>query len=170
MTPDERKELISRTVQTVWNTRMDKRRMGDTCQAAFAADSRVHDLSFSIKDVQPERDSMRRLLLAGIQPGRRIGLPELRDLLLEACDDLELEVHERLADGDLTAHRWTIRGSYSRRYRDLSARSDSFEMSGVSIDRWEGDEVVEEWTYYDALEALPRLGIDLEVPVVGRQR
>jgi hypothetical protein len=39
-------------------------------------------------------------------------------------------------------------------------------MTGMTIDKWEGERIVEEWTNYDLLGGLQQLGI---IPEMARQ-
>jgi hypothetical protein len=45
-------------------------------------------------------------------------------------------------------------------------------MTGMTIDKWEGDLIVESWTNYDALGALQQLGIvpEIAAPVSPAER
>jgi steroid delta-isomerase-like uncharacterized protein len=86
--------------------------------------------------------------------------------LRAANPDLHLDVHDILADGDMTAARWTMGGTARGEFRGLPATGKTFVITGMTIDRWEGERIVEEWTDYDLLCGLQQLGI---IPEMARQ-
>lgn len=134
MRPDERKGVVRRFTDELWN----KGNL-DVLDEAFAAHCSFHDPTF---------------------PSDRItGMKEKVRELRQAVPDLHLDVHDVLADGDLTAARWTMGGTSRGEFRGLPATGRTYVMSGMTIDKWDGDRVVEEWTNYDMLGGLQQLGI-----------
>jgi steroid delta-isomerase-like uncharacterized protein len=79
--------------------------------------------------------------------------------LRAATPDLHLDVHDIVADGEMTASRWTMGGTSRGEFRGLPATGKTYVMTGMTIDKWEGERIVEEWTTYDLLGALQQLGI-----------
>jgi steroid delta-isomerase-like uncharacterized protein len=142
MTPDERKGLVRRATDELWN----KGNLA-VCDDVFAANCSFHDPSFPIDGVKGMKEHVRQLRLAN--------------------PDLHLDVHDILADGDLTAARWTAGGTSRAEFRGLPATGKTYVMTGMTIDKWEGDRIVEEWTSYDLLGTLQQLGI---VPEIARQK
>lgn len=65
-----------------------------------------------------------------------------------------------------TAARWTMGGTSRGEFRGLPATGKTFVMTGMTIDKWEGERIVEEWTNYDLLGGLQQLGI---IPEMARQ-
>lgn len=141
MTPDERKALLRRSTDELWN----KGNL-DVCHEVFAAHCSFHDPSFPIEGVAGMKEQVRQLRAAN--------------------PDLHLDVHDILADGDLTASRWTMGGTSRGEFRGLPATGKTYVMTGATIDKWEGDRIVEEWTNYDLLGCLQQLGI---IPSLARQ-
>ncbi len=76
-----------------------------------------------------------------------------------AIPDVHMELHAILVDGDLTAARWTMGGTQRGEVMGLPATGKSFVSTGVMLDRWEGDRIVEEWNSYDAAGMLQQLGL-----------
>ena len=134
MTPDERKSLVRRTMDQTWNN-------GNLEQVdeMYAAHCSFHDPSFPVDGV------------AGIKA-------QIRDLRA-ANPDLHIDVHDVLADGDLTAARWTLGGTARGEFRGVPATGKTYVMTGTTFDKWEGDQVVEEWACYDLLGALQQMGV-----------
>ena len=141
MTPDERKGLFRRLSNEMFN-------QGnlDICDEVFAAHCSFHDPNFPVKGVTGFKEQVRQL---------RVAYP-----------DLHLDVHDILADGDMTAARWTMGGTSRGEFRSLPATGKSFVMTGMTIDKWEDDRIVEEWTTYDLLGGLQQLGI---IPEMAQQ-
>jgi predicted ester cyclase len=67
----------------------------------------------------------------------------------EAFTDFSITVDDQLADGDRVASRWTLRGTSQGR---------SVSLSGVTISRFQGDRIREDWSYYDSAEVARQLG------------
>jgi steroid delta-isomerase-like uncharacterized protein len=76
-----------------------------------------------------------------------------------AVADMHMEVHEVLADGDMTAARYTMGGTPRGEFQGLPATGKSFVSTGVMLDKWEGDRIVEEWNSYDMAGILQQLGL-----------
>ena len=142
MTPDERKSVVRR-----WNDELWNKGNLEVCDEVFAANCSFHDPSFAVEGVT--------------------GMKEQARLLRAANPDLHLDVHDILADGEMTAARWTMGGTSRGEFRGLPATGKTYVMTGMTIDRWEGERIVEEWTTYDLLGALQQLGI---VPELAQQQ
>jgi len=134
MTPEERKDLIRRLFDDVWN----KGNL-DICDEVYAANCSFHDPSFPVQGVAEFKQRTR----------------ELR----EAQPDVHVDVHDVLVDGDLSASRWTMGGTARGEFRGLPATGKSYVMTGTTVGKWEGDRIVEVWANYDMLGALQQLGI-----------
>jgi steroid delta-isomerase-like uncharacterized protein len=132
---DDRKKLIRRMTDELWN----KGNL-DVCDEVFAERCSIHDPSFPVENG-----------VTGLQQQVR----ELR----QSQPDLHLDVHDILVDGDMTAARWTVGGTARGEFRGLPATGKSYVMTGMTIDKWENDRIVEEWINYDLLGCLQQLGI-----------
>jgi len=141
MTPDERKGLVRRLTDELWN----KGNL-DICDEVFAAHCSFHDPSFPIEGVAGMKEQVRQLRVAN--------------------PDLHLDVHDILVDGEMTAARWTMGGTSRAEFRGLPATGKTYVMTGMTIDKWEDDRIVEEWTSYDLFGGLQQLGI---IPELARQ-
>jgi steroid delta-isomerase-like uncharacterized protein len=141
MTPDERKGQFRRLSNETFN-------QGnlDICDEVFAAHCSFHNPSFPVEGVTGFKDQVRQLR--------------------EAYPDLHLDVHDILSDGDMTAARWTMGGTSRGEFRGLPATGKTFVMTGMTIDKWDDERIVEEWTDYDLLGGLRQLGI---IPEMAQQ-
>jgi steroid delta-isomerase-like uncharacterized protein len=80
--------------------------------------------------------------------GLRVGVP-----------DVELEVHEAIAEGDKVASSWTMRGTHSGELNGIPPTGKTVVLKGMSISRLVNGKVVEEYGQEDALGFLQRLGV-----------
>jgi steroid delta-isomerase-like uncharacterized protein len=134
MTTEDRKAMIRRVNDELYN-------QGnlDVCDQIYAPNCSFHDPSFPVEGV------------AGLK--QQVG--ELR----AAYPDLHVDVQDVLIDGDQCATRWVMGGTSRGEYRGLPATGKSFVMTGITIDKFAGDRVVEEWINYDLLGTLQQMGV-----------
>ncbi len=71
-----------------------------------------------------------------------------------------ITVDEQIAEGDKVATRWTGRGTHTGELAGISPTGKDVTVSGLTISRFEGGKVVEEWTTWDTLGMLVQLGAD----------
>jgi steroid delta-isomerase-like uncharacterized protein len=142
MTPQERRDLLRRTVDELWNR-------GNTavCDQMFAKNYSLHDPSFPVEGLAGLKDQVRDLRTAN--------------------PDLHMDIHDILCDGDTTCARWTMGGTARAEFRGLPATGKTFVMTGVTISKWDDDRIVEEWVNYDLLGTLQQLGI---IPDLAQQQ
>lgn len=77
----------------------------------------------------------------------------------EQASDLVMTVDTLITEGDLIVVQWTGRGTNDRPYRGLAPTGKRFVMPGVTVYRFAGNRIVEEWTYYNELDVLRQLGL-----------
>ena len=63
-----------------------------------------------------------------------------------------------MAEGDKVVTRWTGRGTHQGELMGISPTGNQLEITGLTIDRIEGGQVVETWDQYDTLGMLRQLG------------
>src|SRR5947208_12004496 len=130
----ERKDFIRRVTTELWNEGKVEL-IDEMC----AANCSFHDPNFPVRGLEGMKEQVRAIRHA--QP------------------DLHVDVHDILCDGDMTCARWTMGGTATNEFRGLPATGKSYVMSGVTMDKWQDDKIVEEWVSYDLLGALQQLGI-----------
>lgn len=84
-----------------------------------------------------------------------------------AFSDLEATMDTVVAEGDLVAVSFTVRGTHSGplpEAPDLEPTGREIEVVGMEFDRIEDGQLVETWQLYDALGLLQQLGV---VPAEG---
>lgn len=75
-----------------------------------------------------------------------------------AAADVDVEVHEIVADQSRVAVRATVRGTHSESILDLAPTGERFEIACVWFCRVEGGQIAEIWSLPDGLGLLRQLG------------
>jgi steroid delta-isomerase-like uncharacterized protein len=81
-----------------------------------------------------------------------------------AVPDLTYTIEDQIAEDDKVVTRYTVSGTHQGEFFGVAPTGKQITMTGVSIDRFEGGKMVEEWPEYDLLgvmhqiEAVPTPG------------
>jgi steroid delta-isomerase-like uncharacterized protein len=98
------------------------------------------------------------------------GIEEARQFITlykTAAPDMSATVEDMIAEGDKVVTRWTIRGTHQGETEEFGPPTGrQFEIEGITIHRFEGDKIVEEWNRYDNLSVLQQLGL---IPEAGQE-
>ena len=132
MTPQDHGQLIRKAFEEF------KKGNIDFVDEVYSRDCSIHDPFFPSQGTAQMKDQARQM---------RSAIP-----------DMHMEVHEILVDGDMTAARWTMGGTQRGEVMGLPASGKTFVSTGVMLDKWEGDRIVEEWNSYDVAGMLQQLG------------
>jgi steroid delta-isomerase-like uncharacterized protein len=123
---DANRELISRIFEEVWNGT-------DRAEEVLAAVPESAVFHYRTASIETGRDS-------------------LRDLVAEwraAFPDLEFEIHDVVAEGDIVAIRLTYRGTHLGPWRGLEPTGRSIEVGEMMFFRFEGGVLAELWEIDD---------------------
>ena len=71
-----------------------------------------------------------------------------------------------IAQGDRVVWRWTMRGTDTGGFMGRPPTGTAVEVAGVNIQRLDGGQIVEHWSFPDLLGMLRQLGV---VPAVGQR-
>jgi len=74
-----------------------------------------------------------------------------------ASSDLVMTIDDMIAEGDRVAIRYTGRGTHTGPFGDMPATGRRFAITGMTVYRFTGGAVAEEWTSYNMLEILRQL-------------
>jgi steroid delta-isomerase-like uncharacterized protein len=88
----------------------------------------------------------------------------------EAFPDLRCAIHETVQEGDLVACRWRMTGTHTGPYLGLGPTGERIGLEGITIIRFHGGRIAEQWTQYDALGLLRQLGVIPTVRELGRRQ
>jgi predicted ester cyclase len=77
----------------------------------------------------------------------------------EAFPDIHITIEDIFDAGDKVVYRWTGEGTFENEMMGLEPTHESGDpVRGVTIDRFEGDKVVESWTHFDTLTLMRNVG------------
>jgi steroid delta-isomerase-like uncharacterized protein len=99
----------------------------------------------------PSRTGMEELDVAGYK--------QYAGGILAAFPDCAFTILDQIADGDKTATRWQVSGTHVGEYMGIPATGKNALMTGMSIHRFVGGKIAEEWSNWDALGLLQQLGV-----------
>jgi len=78
----------------------------------------------------------------------------------DAFPDLNITVDDLIAEGEQVVSRYTIRGTHRGETEEFGPPTEKqMVLEGITIHRFEGDKIVEEWERYDNLSILQQLGL-----------
>jgi steroid delta-isomerase-like uncharacterized protein len=75
-----------------------------------------------------------------------------------AFPDAVSTVEQQVAEGDTVATRWRARGTHSGSLGELPATGRSFDIGGITIERFAAGRIVEVWVARDELGLMRQLG------------
>jgi steroid delta-isomerase-like uncharacterized protein len=76
-----------------------------------------------------------------------------------AFSDMNIEIREQVAEGDLISTRLIWRGVHTGEFQGLPATNREIAVQGISVERVIDDEVVERWFIQDELGMMQQLGV-----------
>jgi steroid delta-isomerase-like uncharacterized protein len=79
-------------------------------------------------------------------------------MLRAAFPDLQVTVEDVLAEGDKVVQRWSAHGSHQGELMGLAPSGKRIFVAGITISRFEGGKVAEEWELYDMMGMMQQLG------------
>lgn len=94
----------------------------------------------------------------GLPPGPA-GLKALVGVLRGAFPDLQLTIDDMVAQDDLVADRFTIRGTHRGDFNGIPATGKSVVFTGSAIHKVAAGRLVESWANLDDLGLLKQLGV-----------
>lgn len=80
------------------------------------------------------------------------------DMMGRALPDYHFTVYELLVEAQYTVARWTVTATHEGEYLGIAPTGARVTMAGITIDRREGDKVVEAWVQMDNLGLLRQIG------------
>jgi steroid delta-isomerase-like uncharacterized protein len=129
------KALSRRIVEEAWNQHQPQ-----AIETYYAAEYVNHQ---PVGGMTPDREGLKQWLTACIA-----GLP-----------DLHLAIEEQVAEGDKVVTRWVAQGTHQGVFMGVAPSGRQVTVSGITIARVAGSQVVEEWANSDELGMLQQLGL-----------
>lgn len=103
----------------------------------------------------------------GLVPGETLGREGLRGFhmgMAAAFPDLQVEIHEVIAEGNAVAARWTATGTHEGELFDLPASGNEVTFGGQSFFRVANGKIAESWTQVDLFGLLDQIGAVVVLP------
>lgn len=82
----------------------------------------------------------------------------------KAVPDLHIKVNEIIAERDLVLVYWTASGTQTHEGMGLPATGKSFTEPGMTLFRFKGAKIVEEWGVWSILSVMQQLGLLPQLP------
>ena len=75
-----------------------------------------------------------------------------------AFPDINFAVEKQVAEGDMVVTCWIARGTHRGEFMGVPPSERRIEVSGMSMDRFSGGRLVENWNNWEALEMMRQIG------------
>ena len=76
-----------------------------------------------------------------------------------AFPDLHITIEDMVAEGDMMAIRYTMRGTFKGEYMGIAPTGKQMTLPNAGFARFEGGKQVEVWPYLDSLTFYQQLGV-----------
>lgn len=87
------------------------------------------------------------------------GLKQYAAMILGAFPDARVTVEDQIAEGDKLVDRWTSTGTHTGDFMGIPPTGRRIEISGITISRFSGGRIVEDWYQSDDLGMMQQLGL-----------
>ncbi|HBY97013.1 MAG: ester cyclase [Ardenticatenaceae bacterium] len=132
MSAEENKAIVRRAIEEVWN----KENLA-IVDEIYAANYIVHDPN------APWLEDIHQLL----------------SIYRSAFPDLHMVIDDLIAEGNKVMERWTMTGTHRGTVVHIPPTGERVEVTGISIFRFEGGKMKEEWSSWNALGLMQQLGL-----------
>jgi steroid delta-isomerase-like uncharacterized protein len=76
--------------------------------------------------------------------------------------DLKFTIESMIVEKDMVAFRWTFSGTHSGPWLGWPGTGRTFTMSGMNLEKFRDEKIIEHWSFPDVLGAISQLGFSLE--------
>lgn len=87
------------------------------------------------------------------------GLKQFFTMLRTAFPDIHVSIEDMVAEGDVVAYRFTLRGTFKGEMMGMAPTGKQLEFPEAHFIRFEGGKEVEEWPYADSLSLYKQLDV-----------
>lgn len=81
----------------------------------------------------------------------RFGFKHGIEELASAFPDIQYEIDEITTEGEDVVIRWTLHGTQRNEYHGIPPTNHEVTLSGMTVERFKGNKIVESWEHYDPL-------------------
>jgi len=133
---EENKALARRSWEVVTEGSLDT--LGDALAEVYVDDYVLHEAGEDIVGIE--------------------GLTQFVSMMRSAIPDLRISVEDDMAEGDKVVTRWIGQGTHQGELMGIAPTGNQVTMTGITIHRIEDTKIVEEWSNWDALGLMQRIG------------
>jgi steroid delta-isomerase-like uncharacterized protein len=94
------------------------------------------------------------------------GIKRFVQMYRSAFPDTHITVEDLIAEGDEVVTRWRGRGTHQGELFGIAPSGNQVEVTGITISRFEGGKIAEDWTSYDVLGMMQQIGA---IPEPGQE-
>jgi steroid delta-isomerase-like uncharacterized protein len=87
------------------------------------------------------------------------GLKQYVAMASEAFPDARVTIVDQVAEGDKVVDRWTAAGTHTGEFVGIPPTGRRFEVSGITVSRFAGGKIAEDWYQGDDLGMMQQLGV-----------
>ena len=87
------------------------------------------------------------------------GIKQYAAMSLGASPDARVTVEDQVAEGDKVVSRWTATGTHTGELMGIAPTGRSIEISGITINRFSGRKIAEDWYQSEDLGMMQQLGV-----------
>ena len=87
------------------------------------------------------------------------GIKQYAAMSLGASPDARVTVEDQVAEGDKVVSRWTATGTHTGDLMGMSPTGRRIEISGITINRFSGGKIAEDWYQSEDLGMMQQLGV-----------
>jgi steroid delta-isomerase-like uncharacterized protein len=87
------------------------------------------------------------------------GYRKVFKLYTNAFPDSRLTIDDLIDAGDKVVHRWTATGTHKGELGGIAPTNRRIEVNGVTIYRFAGGKIAEQWVHWNALGLLQQVGV-----------
>ena len=95
-------------------------------------------------------------------PGGQVtGIDAVKELVTgyrAAFPDIRMTVEDQVAEGDQVTTRWKAVGTHDGDFWGMEPTGKQATVTGITIDRFDGDRIAESWTNWDTFGLMVQLG------------
>jgi steroid delta-isomerase-like uncharacterized protein len=87
------------------------------------------------------------------------GFKQYAAMQLGAFPDAHVTIEDQVAEGDKVVSRWTARGTHTGDLMGIPPTGNRVEITGMTINRFSGGKIAEDWYQSDDLGMMQQLGM-----------
>jgi steroid delta-isomerase-like uncharacterized protein len=87
-----------------------------------------------------------------------------RAAMLRAAFAPVMEFGSFVVEGDYVAFTWTMTGTHQGSFAGVPASGKPIKVTGINVERFQGDRIVEHWSQFDSLGLMRQIGA---IPAAG---